>query len=134
MATEEQILEDQKLCSDRISTQVRTVGLSMIAVSWVFLSGSIDATSVFANKPSPTMLLSCGLLAFLSLVADYLQYVVAFLNAQATHLKGPDGLGNFRYDINSKSYLWRGYFFYIKQGLLWFAIFVFLAAFIFALR
>lgn len=134
MATEKEILDEQAFATNRISTQVRTVGLSIIAVSWVFLSGSVDVSAIPANKPGPTMLYWCIVLSFLSLVFDYFQYWAAYKSSLATHDKGPDKDGEYRFNLTSAHYRMRRWFFHLKQWVLWAAILVFLLAILGALK
>lgn len=134
MATEKEILDEQAFATDRISTQVRTVGLSMIAVSWVFLSGSVDVSAITSNKPSPILLYFSIVLSFLSLVFDYFQYWAAYKSAFATHEKGPDKDGQYRFNLTSTHYRMRYWCFLIKQWVLWTAILVFLLAILGALK
>lgn len=66
--------------SDRISAQVRTLGLGILAFSWGLLVGQ----STVANEVAQVLrwhLLVIGALTILSLLLDFLQYVSGYVAA-----------------------------------------------------
>jgi len=117
MASEKEILDEQGFVTDRISSQVRAIALSMIAVVWLFLSGGGNL-SYFSEQPSSEILLLCILLSFGALVLDYFQYVAGYFSIRQTHAKGPDAANSYSYDYDSWAYMARGWMFAGKQVVL----------------
>lgn len=115
MATKEKILEDKAFLSDRISTQVRALDLSVIAVVWLFLVGGKDSP-ILPSAPDRGLLLLAGLLAMLSLIADYAQYGFGY-KATSDVLKRGEAAGQieFKYDDKAFAYKARARFFALKQ-------------------
>jgi hypothetical protein len=128
MATEKEVLDEQNFVTDRISTQVRAIALSMIAVSWLFLSGGANLASITTAKLTATTLSCCILLSFVALVFDYLQYAAGYISTRATHSKGPDADGQFKYDYDAWHHKTRGIMFIGKQIVLIVGIVVFVVA------
>lgn len=118
MATKEKILEEKAFLGDRISTQVRTLALSILALVWLFLVGGKDAP-VLPVPFDRGVLLTAGLLALLSLIVDYAQYVCGY---KATHdvLRAGEagGLTDFKYDYKAIAWKGRLYCFWAKQVLM----------------
>ena len=75
MASKEEILKEIDFLSDRLSTQVRTVAISVIAVAWLFLIGGKDAP-ILPVPPSRTLILLAGGFALAALLIDYFQYLM----------------------------------------------------------
>lgn len=134
MATEKEILDEQAFATDRISIQVRTVALSMIAVVWLLLNGDEYIAPTLANKPSVNLLFWCIGFSFVALVADYIQYWAAYKSILETHNKGGDKDGQYKYNTESIYYCMRNWFFRIKQWLLWLAIIALVLAMLGALK
>jgi|SRR6185312_2604154 len=63
--------------SGQISTLVRTVALGVLAVVWLFLSGSKEAAPILGEVPA-WQLVSIAALSILVILFDLLQYVCAF--------------------------------------------------------
>jgi len=128
MATEEQIIEEQNFVTDRISTQVRGIALSMIAVAWLFLTG--EATQfIQAAKPLGSWLVACLLLSLLALLLDYAQYVAGYRAIAATLRGGSVEGRGYVYNYDSVAYKLRVRLFFWKQVVLIAAV----AAFVYAL-
>lgn len=117
MATEQEVLARKKEVSDRISTQVRTLALSFIAVVWLFLVPTKDGPPVLPHAPDKLFLLGAGLTALLAMVIDFLQYVAAYqsvqraLNVTDDTEKSP----NFQYDYDAIAYRAQTWCFWGKQ-------------------
>lgn len=126
MATFDKILERRKEVSDKISTQVRTLSLSFLAVVWLFLVPSKEGPPVFPFPLDKDLLLNAGLLAVLAMIVDYLHYAFAYLAAHdliTTTTKETDDKGvvteetDYKYDDKSKKYLAIKVAFWTKQAL-----------------
>ena len=117
MASKKDIQADIDFLSDRISTQVRTIALSVIAIAWLFLVGGKDAP-ILRVPPSHAVLLWAGALSFGALVVDYLQYLMGYLDGRRVLRKGErENVAEFRYDYTSATYRLRAYFYWGKQVL-----------------
>jgi len=68
--------------SDRISTQVRTLALGVLAVVWLFLSGSKDVAALNLSAGNRQLLSVAGLCVF-TLLIDAVQYVASYLSSNA---------------------------------------------------
>jgi len=77
-----EIYEELDFVSDRISTQVRTIALSVLALAWLFLAGGKGRPELPAQPGRPLLLGVAGV-SVLVLVADYLQYVCGYLATNA---------------------------------------------------
>src|SRR6266853_549781 len=115
MASKKDVLDDLDFSSDRISTQVRTIGLSVIAVAWLFLVGGKD-TPVLRVLPSHTLLLVAGGLSLLALLFDYFQYVAGYVNNKQVLASGErENSDDFKYDYASFMWKFRTKCFWLKQ-------------------
>jgi hypothetical protein len=93
----------------------RTVALSVIALSWLFLGGG-STQSAFAVKPSADLLLSSGALCLLAILTDYLQYVVGYFDSQRVLKKGEtSGIKDYVYSYDASAHRWRRRLFWLKQ-------------------
>lgn len=95
-----EIIEELQFLSDRISTQVRTIAVSLIALVWAI---SLDATSsqIGLTVSAKRELVLIGVLALLAMVFDYLQYFLGFVytNALRNEIESQDkeeGQYNYR--------------------------------------
>ena len=120
--------DDLDFLSDRLSTQVRTIGLALLAVSWAILT---TRPAVFQNV-TPVFwqwLFRVEALSVLSLACDYLQYALGYLNTDRLrkslelNKKHPKELD---YDHAHPLYRARTAFFWLKQILVAAAVVVFL--------
>jgi hypothetical protein len=119
---------DLDFLSDRLSTQVRTIGLALLAVSWAILT---TRPVVFQNV-SPVFwkwLFRVEALSVLSLACDYLQYALGYIytdrlrKSLESNTKHPKGLD---YDYSHPLYRARTAFFWLKQMLVAAAVVVFI--------
>src|SRR2546430_2655418 len=77
MASEAEILARKKEMSDKISTQVRTLGVGILALTWgLTVSDSAIAKDITAKLKMP--LLWVGTLAIGVIFLDFLQYVCSY--------------------------------------------------------
>jgi hypothetical protein len=115
MVSKKDLLADIDFLSDRISTQVRTIALSVIAVVWLFAVGGKD-TPALPTIPDQTLLLAGGGLSLFALVADYLQYLMGYLdNKRALRVGERENREEFLYDYTALTWKTRTYFFWGKQ-------------------
>jgi hypothetical protein len=111
----EELYQELQFLSDRLSTQVRTVALSVIALVWLFVAGASQLTSLPA-MPSRQALLRIAALALASLVFDYLQYVFGYLAANALRKTAErGGAKSAEYDYADWRYRARSALFWLKQ-------------------
>jgi hypothetical protein len=118
MASEADILARKKDMSDKISAQVRTLGVGILALTWgLTVSDSAIAKEMTAKLKMP--LLWVGTLAIGVILLDFLQYVCAYevarrLINQMEANKQTEG----EYDYKSLLYKLQSVLFYGKQILL----------------
>src|SRR5258708_29323662 len=82
MPAEKDIVARLDVLTDKLSTQVRTLALGVLASSWGFLIGD-----TVKSLPSwlKGRLVTIGILAVTVLLLDLLQYIFGFLVAQRAH-------------------------------------------------
>jgi hypothetical protein len=76
MATKKDVLERKKEASEKVSTQVRTLGVGVLAVTW----GLLASDSVIALQIATTLrvsLMVIGVMAVIAILLDFLQFVLA---------------------------------------------------------
>ena len=113
----QRVYDDLDFVTDRISTQVRTIALGVLALAWLFLAGGKE-TPALGLQQSVRSLLGVAALAVGALLCDYLQYVAGYLAAnsvrqRAETAKKATALYNYR-DVR---YGLRKVLFWLKQGL-----------------
>ena len=115
MRTKAEIVGDLDWITDRLSTQVRTVALGVLALAWGLLLGDKDPakSEVLHLK---WHLMGIGGICVLVLVLDYLQYVAGYTETSGL-LKTMERLkqDHGQYDRKKLSYRLRGVFFALKQ-------------------
>ncbi len=118
--TIETVIDDLNFATTQISEQTRTISIGVLAIAWLFLSGGKDAPAVKV-APDVFVLLSAGALAIASLLADYFQYLCAFvlskqvLNAfEEVNLHCVEEKPQYNYD--SPFFIARQLFFWLKQA------------------
>jgi hypothetical protein len=118
MPTKDKVIEDLNWLTDRLSTQVRTVALSVLALAWGLLIGDKEADKAIAMQRK-WHLLGIGGTAVVVMFLDFLQYVSGYVNTHSL-LKEMErtGANTGTYKTNSLSYRLRMFFFYGKQFLL----------------
>jgi hypothetical protein len=83
VANKKDVLERLHFVTDRLSTQVRTLGLGILAVTWgVFIGDSPTAKDMSHGLKVPLLLAGAG--SILAMLLDFLQYVAGYLDAQTT--------------------------------------------------
>jgi len=81
MSDKSPVYGDLDFVTTRISDQVRTIALGILAFVWLFIAGG-DKAPVLPTTPSRDLLLTAAGLALLALLVDYAQYLFAYLNSQ----------------------------------------------------
>jgi hypothetical protein len=115
MVTEKEVLERKQEMSDKISTQVRTVGIGLLAFTWgLLVSDSAIARSI--AEPLKWHLLVISLLAILVVFLDFFQYVLGHETARKLiRQMERQSTGEGQYDYGSRLWKFQYYFFYAKQ-------------------
>lgn len=118
MAKKSEIVEQLNAVTDKISTQVRSVALGVLALSWGLFIGESEVAKSVASQLKWHLLL-VGAAAVLVMFLDFLQYVSGYLNvrallAQMEQKKVDEG----QYDYGSRTYRLRLFFFGAKQVVL----------------
>jgi len=107
------VLDDLDFATSRISDQTRTISLGVLALAWLFLFGGKNAPLLEISLP---ILLICIALAMVSMVADYLQYVVAYMLSRKVLDKVESKLVDVpQYEYNSFGFKIRIFLFWFKQ-------------------
>lgn len=118
MSNLDSILQDLDDTSARIGEITRTISLSVLALVWLFIAGG-NGSPVLPVKPSSGLLLLSGLLALLSLLSDYFQYVAGYANTKdvLSVAEAADDAEKVLYNDKSVLYRLRTFFFWTKQAL-----------------
>jgi len=115
-ASLEKIIEELQFISNRISEQVRTISISVIAIVWLFLAGGNDAPPVLPSTPNKCLLFIGGSLALASLLIDYFQYLFAYINSDQVRRKAENtNKKKATYNYTSFLYILRTASFWLKQ-------------------
>jgi hypothetical protein len=115
MPSLEKIIEELQSLSDRLSTQVRTIAIGLLAVSWTILVGESTTLRALAENLRPRLLivicLSVG-----TLVVDFLQYFFGYLEVNKTRRAAENaGKSGAEYDYRSIFWILRSFLFWLKQ-------------------
>lgn len=111
-------LQEIQWLSDRVSTQVRTIALGILAVAWALLITPAKMPGISGKG----LLLVC-LLAILVVVVDLAQYVAGYLNTLRLHRRLlREGIEDY-YDRGAPFYQVRVGLFWAKQILAFVAFF-----------
>jgi hypothetical protein len=104
--------------TDRMSAQVRTLGLGLIAFTWGLLVGDSAVAKRFCELYRGEILIIGGS-AILSLMLDFIQYISGYQNAFAARNKAHDSVdGTGDYDSTTLSYKVQINSFRLKQAVL----------------
>jgi hypothetical protein len=127
MASKKNIMKDLDFLSDRISTQVRTVALGLLAMSWGLLIGRSDVAIKIAGDMKKSLMFIGGI-AFLTMFLDFLQYFFGYLyTSSLLKQMEREKREETRFSYSDCRYVFRTYLFWGKQifliiGVLWFVI------------
>ena len=81
MATKKEVIEQMDWLTDRMSNQIRTVGLGVLALTWGLLIGGTDAAKAIGNRHHKGLLM-VGVLVVISMFLDFLQYRFGYQNVR----------------------------------------------------
>lgn len=118
MPSAKELIDELHFLSDRLSTQVRTVALGLLALSWGLLLGE-SRTAVEAAEAMKRGLLIIGVMAILTMFLDFLQYVCGYLDTNRVReraAKSPEKQALF--NSSTLTYRSRNFLFWAKQILL----------------
>lgn len=106
------IYDNLNFASDRLSTQIRTLTLGVLALIWLFLSGGKDVASLklVAGKKQ---LLSIAGLCVLTLLSDAVQYWASYLSSNAVRQKA-ERAKQSEAEYDERSFMRR-----LQQGSFW---------------
>lgn len=130
MPTSKEVIKDLDWICDRISTQVRTISIGLLAITWGLLIAKPEI-----SQPLPLWLkknlLAIGILALVAMFSDFLQYffgllVVDSLRKSMEKLKQTEA----EYNYGTIKYILREFFFWAKLVLVAIACIWFLAVII----
>jgi hypothetical protein len=112
------ILEELNFLTDQISTQIRTVALGVLVLTWGLLIGESQTIRSLGAAAKPQLLVTGGA-AILTMFLDFLQYAAGYVNAKDVLARMErDHLDDAPYDYKSWSYRLRLFFFHAKCWLL----------------
>lgn len=105
----EQAIAERSAQSATVSSQVRSISIGILALTWLFLSGTQPTiSSKFASDT--TQLLIIAILCLLALTFDFLQYIFALLETDSAINEAERGMpqegstdpddGDFGYTVN----------------------------------
>jgi hypothetical protein len=115
MVEKAKVVEQLGFLTDKISTQVRTVALGVLALAWGLLIGESSVARTVASQLKRP-LLGIGVGAIVVMVLDFLQYVAGYVNTlHLLHDMERKRLTEAQWNRTSLSYRCRGYFSYAKQ-------------------
>jgi hypothetical protein len=134
MASKQDILKEKEFLSDRISTQVRTVALGLLGITWGLLIGKSDAAVEIASSIGKH-LMAIGGIAILTMFLDFLQYLFGYWytdNLIKEMEKANEEEGKYRY--SDLRYRLRTFMFCSKQisliiGVMWLFVVLFIYLF-----
>lgn len=86
MATRQEAANKKKELSGQISTLIRTLSLSVLAVAWLFLSRNDNAGELAESIRTPHLLFISGL-CVVAIGLDLLQYIAGFLSVSRDYAR-----------------------------------------------
>ena len=129
LPTIKDIIGELQFLTDRISTQVRSIAISLIAITWGLLIGGTYTVFV-VDIQLGKKLLRVGILALVVMFCDFMQYFFGYINSNTLRKKlEQQTQKQVGYEYNSWSYRLRGFCFWFKQILLIIVVIYFLVIF-----
>jgi len=130
MPTKEKIIEELNWLSDRISTQVRTISVSLLVITWGLIIGKPEISLPFSEELKKHLLV-VGIIALIAMLGDFLQYFFGYVNTNGLRKKMElEEKTETDYDYNVLTYKLRSFFFWFKQIMIIIACICFLVAII----
>ena len=115
MPKKQTIIEEAQYLSDRLSTQVRTIALGLLAVTWGLLIGESHVAVAIAVKLK-MHLIGIGAIAIFTMCFDFLQYFFGYLDSRALIKKmEAKKIDELKFRPSSCWYKLRSSFFVVKQ-------------------
>ncbi|MCX5868552.1 MAG: hypothetical protein NT009_13935 [Proteobacteria bacterium] len=126
----DRIEKDLDFNSDRISNQVRIVGIGIIILSGSVLVG-VTKIDQKIDDIWKILLILIGIMALISMILDYFQYLLGYLCSKSLFDNMESQKANQgEYDYSSTKYRLRNFFFWSKQVMLWITIILLIVTFI----
>jgi len=126
MVAYKKVVDELQWVSDRISTQIRTIGLGLIILTWGLIIGQPEIAGPIPASLTKNLLI-IGVVALGTMFCDFLQYFFAYLNSDILRKKMEiKKLDEADYDYTAATYKLRTFFFWSKQVLLFVACIWFL--------
>ncbi len=120
--TVKDLVTELQYLSDRLSTQVRTIALAVLALVWLFLAGGKDAPTL-TRYPPRWCLLVVAALALMAMMCDHLQYVSGYVSSKRTLDEAErKEKAKTDFDYTSWPYRLRVWMFWAKQALTFAAV------------
>jgi len=76
-----EFIKERNFVTDRISTQVRIIGIGLLATTWSLLLGEVNSLRDTILQCRPHFI-KIGTIAMIALALDYLQYLFSYLHIQ----------------------------------------------------
>jgi hypothetical protein len=109
------IYDDLNFATDRLSAQVRTLVLGILALVWAFLSSNKDVLPLKLGASKEPLVL-IGAICILTLVLDLLQYMCSYVSANRVRRRAEAGhQDTAEYDEASGVRLLQRFLFWAKQ-------------------
>jgi hypothetical protein len=121
VASETEVLSRQKEVTERISTQVRTLGVSFLALVWLLLVPGKDGAPVLPHQVDKGLVGLAGAMAIAAMVLDFLQYFAAYLTVRHTlshPVRAQDKPVDYVYDYRALRYKAQSWCLWLKQAAL----------------
>lgn len=110
MITRDRIIQDLDWITDRLSTQVRTVALGVLALAWGLLLGDKDSSKADMLHLKWHLMVIGGF-CVLVLVLDYLQYLAGYTSTRGV-FRAMEAANTDKGQYDSKKFSYR-----LRQGL-----------------
>jgi len=118
MPTLDTVKEDLNFLTDRISTQIRTIAIGLIIITWGLLIGDIKLNIEILDTQKYQLLTICAI-AVIVMFLDFLQYMFGYFYTSSLRKKMIDkNLAQSEVDERNILWFFRCFFFHVKQYLL----------------
>ena len=118
MANKADVLKELGDVTDRLSSQVRTTAIAILAVAWGILIGDSPAAKALSSERKPILVL-LGIMAVLVLFLDFLQYLAGYFSTRGLLRKIEESdATEGEYNYRGTAWRLRLWLFWVKQVLL----------------
>jgi len=115
MATKKDIIADLDAVTDKLSSQVRTTAVAVLALTWGLLIGDSPAAQAISLQLKPSLVLLGGASVSV-LFLDFLQYFAGYFSTMNVLREiERTGIDEGQYDYRSLFHRLRRFFFWAKQ-------------------